>query len=788
MAKAKKIVQIENGGSPKSGVASRPSTPKNTRKRVSVAKSNTVRDIYISKNGLPEYQSYFDVLYDKGVGNSHIEHTRVFLEKPTQEVKGSTLQKKIEIEASGQVFKTTGSGNLFDRFGRLIKNPKRLKVPLYNYCIDSGFSIEFSKNVCQLFILNNKDKQRKRDHYRGILGQIEKVIAQLRICIENNDSITINDFGILDITTEHWEFIAKIYTHQDKFAEARNVFCTYPPTSLNGTLRSMRISESGYNDTKELDEHTSVLFMDKGYTDAEMYQITAILLSYIYKHQNAIERYNTINEVALAGSNKIILGKNTLRLYKEIFNKDISDDWLSPDVVSLVMSKCKGSKNPESKYIKLKDALINDLINLHQNDDLFDLAVDTNLVWHKKIGKIINDTLRKHVRFKKSGAILIFFNKDLFGLYKDSYSDKSWVSFYIGKDASTNRFNYLHAWCLANFLRVVTGINKEVALSIPSRTRGGKSILDREQSLYRSNQKESSEIELYGVKFRSNDSNLFKHIVIGKKSAIYKHFKFYETNIKNDFSGALLEVSTSTTTNWSTCGICYEKTENKDIPEFFRFYDKDRNQHTVYECERFRKVYATQKFLQLIRDTNDPIDLVSKFKNAMDHDDLDTTLSAYIMKDPSGRNTLDAAIVAITSNKIEEALSFKGEILLNGANKNNRKKVFLCECSDPFNPSHNYYIADECKHYDLCLGCKRSVITKEHLPYICTRILQYEKAKEQNPQNWSIMFEDKWMIAHDALNKYQEIAKDNGKQIIKEAWESAKNNEVLLPPIIEGGL
>ena len=126
------------------------------------------------------------------------------------------------------------------------------------------------------------------------------------------------------------------------------------------------------------------------------------------------------------------------------------------------------------------------------------------------------------------------------------------------------RFSHLQAWWWANFQKTVTGIKKEVALSIPSRTRGEKSILDREKFLYRSNKKESSEIELYGVKFRSNDSNLFKHIVLGKQSAIYKHFKFYESNLKKDFSGAFLETSTSVDTNWSTCGICYDKSESKD--------------------------------------------------------------------------------------------------------------------------------------------------------------------------------------------------------------------------------
>ena len=49
---------------------------------------------------------------------------------------------------------------------------------------------------------------------------------------------------------------------------------------------------------------------------------------------------------------------------------------------------------------------------------------------------------------------------------------------------------------------------------------------------------------------------------------------------------------------------------------------------------------------------------------------------------------------------------------------------------------------------------------------------------------WSIMFEDKWMIARDALNQYKIKDKANGEKKINEAWRKARNNEISLPPII----
>ena len=49
---------------------------------------------------------------------------------------------------------------------------------------------------------------------------------------------------------------------------------------------------------------------------------------------------------------------------------------------------------------------------------------------------------------------------------------------------------------------------------------------------------------------------------------------------------------------------------------------------------------------------------------------------------------------------------------------------------------------------------------------------------------WGAIFEDKWMIAHDALKKYEENDKLNGASLVAAAWVKARKSVDLLPPII----
>ena len=181
-----------------------------------------------------------------------------------------------------------------------------------------------------------------------------------------------------------------------------------------------------------------------------------------------------------------------------------------------------------------------------------------------------------------------------------------------------------------------------------------------------------------------------------------------------------------------------------------------------------------------IKNTQDLADLL---RRDLDHKNLDVTLSHYILRSQHATSVLDLAIVAITSEKIRQALEFQGVIEINQEPKT-ENLVYLCECADPLNPTHGFAIAKKCTYYDLCLGCKQSIVFEMHLPYICYRILQYETRRIEMGNEWSAIFEDKWMIAHDALNKYKNQDKENGERLIENAWQTARSNEMLLPPII----
>jgi len=153
------------------------------------------------------------------------------------------------------------------------------------------------------------------------------------------------------------------------------------------------------------------------------------------------------------------------------------------------------------------------------------------------------------------------------------------------------------------------------------------------------------------------------------------------------------------------------------------------------------------------------------------------------MKSTASRSIIDTAIAMVTSENLMAGLQFKGKIVM-AESTNIKKKVFLCDCEDPTNPTHDVAIADECKHYDLCLGCERSVITKEHLPYICYRIIQYQEAREKDPHAWTGMFEDRLNIALDALDQYGIKDKNHGQQLVEDAWDVANRSGVSLPPIV----
>ena len=155
-----------------------------------------------------------------------------------------------------------------------------------------------------------------------------------------------------------------------------------------------------------------------------------------------------------------------------------------------------------------------------------------------------------------------------------------------------------------------------------------------------------------------------------------------------------------------------------------------------------------------------------------------------------GNLVINSAIVALTSDLLEKALLFKGQIKEDIERSKNTQKVFLCDCSDSKNPTHGLPIADRCRKYDMCLGCERSEVYSEHLPTIFYRIMQYEDMKINTPETFNVTLEDRLQIAKNTVEQFKTKHKD-GIEIVENSYnqavEAVENNICLLPPILQTG-
>lgn len=208
------------------------------------------------------------------------------------------------------------------------------------------------------------------------------------------------------------------------------------------------------------------------------------------------------------------------------------------------------------------------------------------------------------------------------------------------------------------------------------------------------------------------------------------------------------------------------------------------------ETKRLRKVFAGQKLISLLKNVKSADELVEKLKNALSHNVFDTTLFSYILKSGMGNLVINSAIVALTSDLLEKALLFKGQIKEDIERSKNTQKVFLCDCSDSKNPTHGLPIADRCRKYDMCLGCERSEVYSEHLPTIFYRIMQYEDMKINTPETFNVTLEDRLQIAKNTVEQFKTKHKD-GIEIVENSYnqavEAVENNICLLPPILQTG-
>lgn len=699
-----------------------------------------------SDDGLPKLVSFIDIPFDRQAGKFI---TRVFLKSPsTYHVSETVLLREL-----------VGQNNMVVHGARMPYMNMGVKISpnLYEYCFGKGLDDDFINFLIRLITYYFRGKRMAADTVGDKLRAMRDFIDFLATRTE-----FISNPSIVSLNKEFWLAYleraesAKNLKYVQFFNDVRAIFKNYAPTSLNGWLSNISVAKRNLRPSYE---HTSE-FVDASYSDSVMYQILALCLERFQRRIGYLKRYVALSET------------------------DMPDDWLNPDYESKLSNRER--KIYEEQTLHLLIRWLND------ENEGYQILIDHFILQHKA-GLIKSTNSRRFwggiVRrldllsnkpqyyplineFRKTTA---FWHDFIFPRPSRS------IWYYYIKKESANEINPVInqiAWCLANLLMMQTGINREVALSIPSRSDDGESILIREDSLFVSKQNKSREIEIYGFKERGGEVRKKIPISIPKHSPLYEMLVDYAKYVKVNFTGPFFELSTEFMQNWNQAGGI------ADFTYVYPIFDDNGNQLTSINTTMFRKVFATGQLLERIKGCKNGNDLADAIRSDLHHGNLDTTLSHYLMKTDGGRAAIDIAIATITADKLNEALHFKGKVIVS-ENRHVTKNIYLCECEDPTNPSHDVAFADECRHYDLCLGCERSIVTKFHLPYICARILQYEKERISDPHIWPATFEDLWVIAHDSLDQYKKSDPKNGPKLVEEAWQTARDGGISLPPIIK---
>jgi hypothetical protein len=536
------------------------------------------------------------------------------------------------------------------------------------------------------------------------------------------------------------------------FNYSRAPFTAYGPTSHSGWLASIpfRVRRR----TKPSPEHTSELAEATDYSDVVMYQLLSL---FIYEFERRI---------------------GYLKRYEHISEADMPKDWIYPGRKRL---KGKGGLVDTGQLVRQW---------LQDEDAGYEILIDHYLM-HYKAGLIRRNrfgalngglaTLLHSLGAKGEKALVSKFQAEMGRRhgYDTARGGVGLLNFYRKKKTPTEPNNVITqiGWCLANLLMMQTGVNKEVVLTIPSKAEDGRSILTRGDTVFVKKDGTETDIHLYGTKSRTGKSSMkVIPVIISKSSPIYEMLIDYERYIKVG-DGPFFEFNRNFIETWSSAAQ-----PSVNLFEAYPVTDESGQQLSSINTRKFRKVFASGQLLDRMKNIKDMNELAAMLRDDLNHGNLDTTLTNYIMKSTVGRSVIDIAIATITGGKLTD-LKCKSQI--EGRKPVPfKKKVFLCHCVDPQNPSHDVAIADECRHYDLCLGCEQSIITKEHLPYICLRIIQYEAEREKDQQIWPALFEDKWCIAHDALARYIEKNKKDGRHLVDEAWITARQGRITLPPII----
>lgn len=721
---------------------------------VEVQKADINTQVTPSLYDLPEFKSFFTTNEDHPASKKLRSKNIFFLEYATD-------QQIAEIKAL--VAEGKDKGFKVDVIGLNVKTKRKVQPPLVEELVSYGFSREFGDTIGRIFIKKFDGIVKCHTRVTHLLNAVKSFFRFV-----NRQEDDVSGFTLDDLTGGHFsDFGASLDSSsqsQDSGAGAMAgtiwMLVEYLSPAIANWLNALQIQDKSAT-KKPASEHTSPLFQieDDLYTDSVMYQMVGLFLVQFESIYKRFDYYDNLSE------------------------SDMPEGWWDPRINLRYGMRSKVPIPHEYERVQYLEKLF--------QEKNYQAILDHELIFrkfgfHTSKSFMFQQNTKHHQKRRKEHQQLI---DERITKYHDFLGNKYNLakihnSYLSGFDGSGSHFRNLLGWCLANLLMIQTGINKEVALSIPSLSNSGGSILDNDDTLFLS-KSGSSEIRLYGYKARTGLTTQIKEVpvVIQKEGLLHKLLKKYET-YKTSSEGPFFEVD-SIGRSWSG-----KFTVVSNFQALFPIVRDDGSLLTSINTRKFRKIYANAQLLEISKGAQSPQEMAEKIRDSIHHGNLDTTLNHYIFNTQRGAAAIDIAIIAITNGKLDESIGFRGRIEIERSQDtkgDQRIQVFLCDCEDPRNPTHNEVIHEKCRHYDLCLGCERSIVCKENLPSICARIIQYENFRENNIRGWAEFYEDNCMIAYDALDQYASF-ESGGETHIEEAWTMARSGKVKLPPLMKGVL
>jgi hypothetical protein len=491
--------------------------------------------------------------------------------------------------------------------------------------------------------------------------------------------------------------------------------------------------------------------LEQGYSDKEIVQLLAYVFFELDQMTKAVDRLHRVKSAPIEPYDIPHIDKSSTEIKSLMQSGEEGYECLIDNVVKYHAPRTKKSNSQNQSYTE---------------------TIRARAIWNKFLNEY--ECFQQYVRKDVWAYKVQFQDSDS---QSDNHINIANIYYRSHHDGTSPQFTI----CLMIYVMLTTGLNFSTLLSW-KREINGKPWFENFDKFFGSDEQAAFKdraVVIYGRKSKTGVAGSKKiPTSIPITSPLFKYLKAYDSAYPENRDSFFAQKDKSF--------------NRKMITNFLKInpiYSNDGERWTTIVPKNFRKVFAGHKLLSLLGDVKSSDELIYKLKEALNHGEFDTTLFSYLMKTGIGNQTLDAAIVTMTSDLLEKSLAFKGKILDDNQKNEDATSVFLCDCSDPSSPSHSLQINNgHCRKYDMCLGCERAEVYSEHLPNICYRILQYDKIKEENNAMFRATMEDRYAIALDTLQKFK-LQHHDGFRIVGEAYQLANkhftNNEPLLPSVLQ---